>query len=411
MTSTSGSSRTVLWLPVLGLAAVQGSIALTWVIYNLYLVDLLTQLGFAAGLAVVILGLENVLGIVMEPLMGSLGDQQQRWIGSRFPLIAIGILGAAFLFVMIPVVIFFGDSLVGTLRWVLPFFLVAWALAMTVFRSPALSLLGRYAFGSGLPQAASILTLVGGLAGALGPLAGTWILERGPWLAFGLGSGVLLLAAVVLRMVSPDQDDEVSGEPDPESTGSLSWVALGCIFGAGVGIGLGFRLMMTLLPRLLTQQGSEGQVTVTLGAIFVALAVTAIPAGELARRLGNPLAMVLGSGLMASLLGSLLWVQSPGLSLLVAAGLGSSFSLVSNGTIPFALSLVPPVRAGLGTGIFFSGGAAASSLFGILFRRPDAIPVEMGIILGVVAFLSSGFWVALSQQHQQRNQMSVWKQS
>ena len=401
-----GSSQSILWLPVVGLAVVQGSIALTWVIYNLYLVDLLTQLGFASALAAVVLGVENILGIVMEPLMGSLADRRQRWLGSRFPLIAIGILLSAFVFVLIPMVVVIAlrvppDLLAGSLlagvRWLLPIFLVAWALSMTVFRSPALSLLGRYAFGSGLPQAASILTLVGGLAGALGPMAGGGILERGPWLAFGLGSAVLVVAALVLRSVDPGmgvEEEEATSRP----SGSLSWAGLGCVFGAGVGIALGFRLMMTLLPVVLQEQGPDAPVGLIMGMIFVALAVTAIPSGALARQIGNPLAMVLGLGLMGSLLGSLLWIQSPGLSIAAVAGLGAAFSLVSNGTIPFALSMVPPTRAGLGTGIFFSGGAAASSVFGILFRSPDAISTQVGLIIGVIAFLSAGFWVALSQQ-------------
>jgi hypothetical protein len=36
----------VLWLQVWGLAAVQGAITLTWIIYNLYLPQLLAQFSF-----------------------------------------------------------------------------------------------------------------------------------------------------------------------------------------------------------------------------------------------------------------------------------------------------------------------------------------------------------------------------
>jgi len=43
------------------------------------------------------------------------------------------------------------------------------------------------------------------------------------------------------------------------------------------------------------------------------------------------------------------------ISVVIAAGvgiaLGASFSLVTNGAIPFALALVPPDKAGLGIGI------------------------------------------------------------
>ncbi len=108
---------------------------------------------------------------------------------------------------------------------------------MTIFRSPALSLLGRYAFASGLPQAASILTLVGGVAGAMGPLASGFILGLGPWVAFGLGSAVLLLAALALRLSNPGQTvyekESEGGEASPFAWWGLIWV-----FGSGVGAGI-----------------------------------------------------------------------------------------------------------------------------------------------------------------------------
>ncbi|MBF2080228.1 MAG: hypothetical protein IGR76_17360 [Synechococcales cyanobacterium T60_A2020_003] len=39
----------------------------------------------------------------------------------------------------------------------------------------------------------------------------------------------------------------------------------------------------------------------------------------------------------------------------VAIAIGAAFSVVSTTTIPFALSMVPPQKAGLGTGIFSVG--------------------------------------------------------
>ena len=199
---TDRPSQSVLWAQVWGLATVQGAISLMWVIYNLYLVDLLGEFGFPRSLATVLLIIENLLAMVMEPLMGSLSDRVQQWVGSRFPLVSLGVILAAGIFVCLPIIAFSG---VAALRSLLPLMLVAWALAMTVFRSPAMSLLSRYAFGTKLPQAASILTLVGGVAGSMGPLASTIILGWGPLVAFTLGSGVLLFAAIVLRLAQPDQ--------------------------------------------------------------------------------------------------------------------------------------------------------------------------------------------------------------
>ncbi|MBE9126066.1 MFS transporter [Coleofasciculus sp. LEGE 07092] len=395
------ASPKVLWLQVWGLAAVQGAIALTWVIYNLYLLKLLTQFGFPKGLATGLLILENILAAVMEPLMGGLSDRVQRWVGTRFLFIAVGIVLSSAFFISIPAVVVFGSP-VTAIRWVLPGVMVAWALAMTVFRSPALSLLGRYAFATNLPQAASILTLVGGVAGAMAPLAGQFILSLGSVFTFTVGSFTLLGAAAALRFVNPNRSIQ---QPKPDAPASItptnSWRQisiphLGLVFGAGVGVALGFRLMMQTFPRILNTQVPDANKSLILGGIFIAVALTAIPAGTLATRLGNRQAMVFGLLAMAGLTGVMVLTQNGVFAGVIAIAFGATFSLVSNGTIPFALSMVPPDKAGLGTGIYFSGGAVANSVFAGIFSQPDSVSPIISALIGAAAFLAAGFFVAMS---------------
>jgi MFS family permease len=371
----------------------QGAIALLWVIYNLYLVKLLTQLGFPQGLAVGLLVVENLLAMVIEPLVGTASDQMQHQIGTRLPMISLGVVLAAGLFIVIPTTLVWGQ---GTLRWGLPLLIVAWAMAMSVFRSPVLSLLGRYAWGTQLPQAASILTLVGGVSGAMGPLAGDFILGLGPWVAFTLGSGVLLLATLALRWMGPQNSGEGAEKATakPAST-PLPWAGLGLVFGTGVGVSLGFRLVMMALPTALAQRAPDANTSLVLGALFIALALTAIPAGQLAKRLGNSRAMVLGLSAMAGLAVLLGVISSTVVGVVLAALFGAALSLVSNGTLPFALMMVPPARAGLGTGTYFSGGALAASVGGGLFSNSGLAPTIITLI-AALAFLLAGLCVGSS---------------
>ncbi|MEM9808419.1 MAG: MFS transporter, partial [Cyanobacteria bacterium P01_D01_bin.56] len=297
MTSQSGNKRNtqILWAQVGGLAAVQGAITLLWVIYNLYLGDLLSRLGFPPALAAGLLVVENLLAMVMEPLMGSLSDRLQRQIGTRFPLVSLGAILTASSFICLPAIALAG--LESTVRWLLPAMMVAWALAMTVFRSPALSLLGRYAFGTRLPQAASILTLVGGVAGAMGPLASQVLLGWGPFVTFAMGSGVLLVATVALRACDPAQaviTEEARPAQGAIAPPPLAWQRLALVFGAGVGVTLGFRILMLLFSSILNNQVPDASSSIVLGSIFISLAITALPAGTLATRLGNRRTMVLG---------------------------------------------------------------------------------------------------------------------
>ena len=400
----SATPSRVLWLRVCGLAAVQGAISLTWVIYNLYLKDLLTQYGFSPEFATTLLIIENLLATVMEPLMGNFSDQFQHWLGSRFPFIAVGIILASTCFIAIPTVLVFGGP-DGAARWLLPITLVLWAFTMTLFRSPALSLLGRYAFASNLPQAASILTLIGGLAGLMGPLTGDFILRMGPLFAFAIGSVTLLGAGAALRAVGPDQGIPTTTDNPTQSSLSLiqSIKKLALVFGTGAGMTLGFRLMMKTLPASLSADLSEVSSIsgkMVIGAIFVALAITALPAGTLATRLGTKRGIIVGLGAMTLCCGVLAIAQGQGILLvLIATVLGACLSLVWNTSVPFALSMVSPQKAGLGTGIFFGGGAAAGSLFGSLAPTLASLPNSIGALLGAGGYAIAAFCVILSRQY------------
>ena len=98
------TSPRVLWLQVSGLASVQGAISITWVIYSLYLPQLLAQVGLSAALATSFLIAENFLGA----LMGGLSDQAKRWMGKRFPFISVGVIlsSALFIALRLPLLLF-----------------------------------------------------------------------------------------------------------------------------------------------------------------------------------------------------------------------------------------------------------------------------------------------------------------
>lgn len=401
----------ILWGQVWFLAAIQGAITLVWVIYNLYLVQLLTQLGFPQGLAAGLLIVENLLAMVMEPLMGSFSDQRQQQVGTRFPLISLGVILSAGCFLLIPTGLLWGQ---GALRWLFPLLLISWALAMTVFRSPVLSLLGRYALRTQLPQAASILTLVGGVAGAMGPLANQVILGLGPFMAFAIGSAVLLLATTALGWVGPNATltppdlavDQSTRKPlsppmSPPMSPPIHWPSLAAVFGAGMGVTLGFRLAMTIFPAVLKQQVAGANPSLILGAIFIALAVAAIPGGLVATRWGYRRTMVVGLAIMTLLILAMVTVQSTLVGLGIAVMFGAALSLVSNGTLPFALAMVPAARAGLGTGMYFSGAALALSLWGLLMNFGSPTPF-VGSLLGALAFLLAGVCVSLAGRGGQR---------
>ncbi|MGF1536092.1 MAG: MFS transporter [Elainellaceae cyanobacterium] len=372
---------------------VQGAITLSWVIYNLYLSQLLTQQGFPAGLAAALIVIETGAAVILEPLMGSLSDQTQRWFGSRFPMVAIGVILASLCFVSIPLSLIAGNPINAT-RWLLPVAAVLWAFSMTVFRSPVLSLLGRYAMATQQPQAASILTLVGGVAGALAPLASEAILAAGPLATFLIGSLIMLGSAVVLRSTNPDQSSQRT--PKAESR-RLSPMPLVATFGTGVGVNLGLQILLVAFAAALDRLTANPNIV--MGAVFIAIAALAFPTGTLARRLGMFQGIAAGLGGLALLSLGSIFIGTLGVAVLLAIAIGGSISLMSNCTVPVALASVPPERAGLGTGLYFGGAALSASLFNGMIR-PAEFSNSGSMLLAAAAFL---FAIALIQpirQHQ-----------
>jgi len=379
------SRKQVLWLQICGLAMVQGAITLSWVIYNFYLPKLLVQFGFPKSLAISLLILENALAVFMEPLMGSLSDNNQRWFASRFPFITVGVLLSSALFIAIPCVVTFVPP-TTVLKYILPVLVVAWALAMTVFRSPVLSLLGRYAMPKSLPMAASVLTLIGGTIGSFRIAANNLLLSFGPVITFAFGSFVLLSSAAILRFIHPPAI--VSDEPVDRHQAALpppiSIQALGLIFILGGSFAWGYRLLLDGVSKFLKVQLNSDNIQLQMVLFGMTVAIAALPAGLIAKKIGNRKAMVGGIGIAILLM---LLLPVFGANIIILAPLAIAISFILNGTIPFALEMVPAHRGGLGIGMYFGGVGLAMSIFGSVFTKPQAITPEFAVVIGAIAFL------------------------
>ncbi len=355
----------ILWFQVLGLAALQGTITLTWVVYNLYLPKLLGQFGFPKEFAIWLLVVENVLAIALEPLMGALSDRTKHRLTSRYSLITAGVVLASALFIGIPAIALFGNG------WIMIGLMIVWAIAMAMFRSPALALIGQYAGKTELPQAASILTSISVLVSALALLPiQPFLMSLPPIVPFAIASTGLLSAATILLKL----DAQVFHSEDAKQPIILR--NLGLILLVGLGIGIGSALTRKMLsPQPLDSLILTGTHLLTL-----------IPAGAIATKFGNRRTMIAGIALILGCLPFLNWVS--------LVGLGTGFSLATNGAIPFSLKL--SARAGLAIGCYFGGMSLANSLVGILSATVGTIPANVSSLMSAIAFTLAGFAIILS---------------
>lgn len=376
-----------------GLAAVQGAITLTWVIYNLYVPNLLEQVGLPKIAGLYLLAFENFLAIGLEPLMGSLSDRQRTWLGIRFPFVFLGMIASAVCFIAIPAWAFLGSA-TTVLQWLVPIGLLAWAIAMAIFRSPVLGLLGQYAMTSGLPQAASILTLAGLTTGLFTlPAYRKILLDLGNLGAFGLGSFSLLLTAFVLNQCQPAT--QVNSHPSIEAVTarSNSFKRLGLLVAVGLGLGLG-----TVGMRRVIQPSPDSVLLLNLFTLTQLISV--LPTGYLASRWGNRRSMVLALATIPLWIAGLL-IPYLGVQVLAVIALGCVFGVLLNGAIPFALAQVPAAKAGLGVGLYFAGRSAADSLFNFLLAQVGTFPTEINAIGSILAFAGAGFCILLTRDRGQ----------
>jgi hypothetical protein len=367
--ATIGVAASPHWGPVLALAGLHGAVTLAWVVYNLYLGALLLRAGFEAFLVPVLLTVEGLVGAVIEPLTGALSDRARRGLFRRFFLLTGGVLLAGVIFIALPLAAAGGRPGPASL---VPALLVAWAVAMAVFRAPALSLLRRHARPGSLPLAAAVLTTAGALVGALAPSVRGWLLAQGPLVTFAGASAALLVAALVVRALeSRSPPSPVAQAPRASAADRAEKRAAWALFGVGTGAGLGLRFLLDGLPRAGAGPGASAADLTRM--LFLGTALAAIPLGRLAlgRIGGGP---VTAGGLALLVVGAALAPQLDGAGavLACAALLGAAVAAAQTGLFATSLSAVPATRAGLGMGLLLGGGGLALSVFNAVLavRKP-----------------------------------------
>lgn len=373
------------WSKIIGLSALQGAISLTWLIYNIYLPKLLISYGFSATLAVSILIIENAIAIIVEPLFGNLSDRAYRWVASKFGIVSFGVILTSAISILIPTMVIFGD-LFSAVRWILPMVLISWAIAMAIFRTPAISLIGKYASASELPIAMSYLTIVSILIGALKPLSQKFILGIGVEFAFAIASFVLLAATGLLRYFDPSMNSNLpTTKRQP-----IKIINVGILIAMGVGIAWTSRTVMETLPKVLKAQLPQFDPIMMMVFISLAIAVSVLPGGRFAAKYGNQKLML--RGVIAVLIGLLGMVFLPNPIILISAIMlfVCCFSWVANGAVPLAINLFPADRSGLAVGLYFSGFAAGLSSFSALFNPVTNLTPLLGAICGSLSLMVVG---------------------
>ncbi|BDV29599.1 MFS transporter [Microbacterium terricola] len=334
-----------------------------------------TLAGYTTSVALIglIMGLDNIIGIFVQPLMGFLSDRtRSRW-GRRTPFIVLGVPVAAALFMLIPLAPSFP---------ILIAVIVLFSLTANSFKPITESLLADQQVPEHRSKANAFGRFASGLTIVVSALLSLFVVDESVELAYVIAAAVMVacFAILLISLREPrtaayravvDEDAELGVErtgffavfkdifTDRDRSRLFMIVAIIVAWGAWAAI----RALLTLygVEQLGLSRGDAGGLTLPASAAFL---IFVIPVAILSDRIGRRLVMRIGVVIFA--LGALVaffFNTSPTATLvgvLIAAAGWTGFAV--NATV-MLWNLAPSQRLiGVYTGIFAVAQAVGSSI-------------------------------------------------
>jgi MFS family permease len=340
----------------------------TWNFYDNQVPVLLRDHVAGAALVGVLMGMDNLLGIVIQPWIGNRSDHTRTRWGRRIPYLVVGMPVAALLFLLLP----WATSLTALIV-----VMVGYALVMNTMRPLAEALTPDFVPPERRGRTNAIVKIATSLTIIVASLISLFVVDDHPRAAFAIPAAILL--AVTLVLIAKVRDNRspayraAVAEDRPGGTRSPVWrvvvelatsrdrrrvLLLLTIFLFG-GAWFASRSLMTPygMEALSLTRGEAGGLTLPSGVAFL---IAAYPAALAAERLGRLRVIAAGMTLFAGALVAGAAVQS---------ATGTIVVLCAGAAGAAAWNLAPSSRMlGAYTGLYavtwYLGGFAGPALIG-----------------------------------------------
>lgn len=388
--------------------------SLAWSLYNTFVPVLLNQ-RYIQNTAIIgfIMTIDNIFGVIFQPLVGQVSDRTRTRFGKRMPYIMLGIPICAFAFLFIPRT----TSLPAMMAVIIIFNLV-----MSLWRSPVVSLMPDLTPPYLRSKANGVINMMGGIGGIIAFLVGGLLSKwGGDNMPFLMGSIVMVIALVILFIFIKEPDsrrmgrmldaresiaasasDESSREKadrrvaQEEPGGTLLHrikERLGTTLLAGLSgpekrslafmlLAIfswfcGFNAIETFFSLYATVHlgMKTGDAAIMLSLFSITLIAFAIPSGIIAGRIGRKRMIVIGlSGMILMFLPMLFIGDINVLRALLLFG-GIFWACVNINSLPMVVELATKERIGSFTGYYyffsFSAAIISPTLFGWIRNLTD----------------------------------------
>jgi MFS family permease len=162
---------------------------ISWSMYNAQVpISLLAYIGSIA-LVGLIMGLDNLVGVFVQPVMGNVSDNTRTKWGRRMPYIMIGIPTSALFFALIA----FETSL-----WSLLFFMFCFIIAMSFYRSQTVALMPDFIQPQHRSKANSIINMMSAISLVGASIISILLVDISLQLAFITVSIIMIIGLIVL---------------------------------------------------------------------------------------------------------------------------------------------------------------------------------------------------------------------
>ncbi|MBB5774362.1 MFS transporter [Nonomuraea jabiensis] len=313
----------------------------TWNLYDAQVPPLLREHLGSAALVGLLMGMDNLLGIFIQPWMGNRSDNTRTPWGRRIPYLVVGMPLAALLFLAIP-------HVAATLP-LLVLVMFAYALVANSFKPIAESLLPDFIPPQRRSRANAAVKIASSLTVMVAALISIFLIDDFPKLSFAIPPVLMMASMIVLAAKLRDSRSpayQAALEEDRERRGTASadvrlrdvvldivrdpdrsrlWLIVSILLFGGAWAASRALVTPYGMEALGLSRGEAGGLTLPSGVAFI---VAAYPVAMLAERFGRLRVMMAGMAVFAAglLLGTV--VQTPTgavIGLCVAAAGASSF--------------------------------------------------------------------------------------
>lgn len=349
--------------------------SLLWSIYNSFVPLILKDFITSTTVIGVIMTIDNLFGVIFQPVFGAMSDRTQTRFGKRFPYIMIGAPLCAGLFFFIPRM----PTIVTLMAVVIVF-----NFGMSVWRAPIVALMPDLTPSEHWSKANGVINLMGGVASIIAFLIGGKIANSyGRPATFGMGSIIMLIAVVVLFVfvkeppMQIDKKDNGLGNKKKKSLdlsifkklpksdkNNLILLLLAIFFWF-----CGYNAIETFFTSFAVAQlgVAEGSAAMLLAFFSVSFVAFAIPSGFLATKIGRKKAILIGLVGLVSVFVPIVFIMNlTAIKILLMIG-GFFWALININSLPMVLEIGQKSEIGTYTGYYYFFSFSASIVSPILY--------------------------------------------